>query len=170
MINPENYRGTDVSYVSICRRRAWLSLHEISITDGTEFVKLGEYENDRERQYGFSQVTIGRNKIDYLKIEKDGKCTIHEFKRGRKVIDADIFQLSHYMKVASDAGFEVSHGEIHLLGSKKIVSLDFPIKNESDLIEKYKTIDQLKESKIPKAEKNFCFHGCSYVEFCWGDI
>lgn len=162
-------RGTDVSYVCICCRRAWLSLHEIYITDGTEYVKMGNYTNDRERNYGYSQVVIGRNKIDYVQFQKDRKCIIHEFKRGRKIIEADMQQLSHYMKIASLSGYEIDHGEIHLLGSKKIVKITFPLENDELLEEKYDMLEKLKHSDIPKARRNyFCSRGCSYVEFCWG--
>lgn len=169
MISPDQYRGIDISYVSICRRRAWLSLHEIYVSDGTEFVKLGKYENDRQRQYSYSQVSIGRNKIDNLEINKDGMCVIHEFKRGKKLLEADIFQVSHYLKIASINGYRVSHGEIHLLGSKSIIEIKFPLENEEALIAKYRILDMLRNSPMPKPEKNyFCFHGCSYVEFCWG--
>ncbi len=169
MLSDEMYRGTDVSYVCICLRRAWLSTHEIYITDGTEFVKMGSYTNDVERNYGYSQVSIGRNKIDYLQLLPDKKCIIHEFKRGRKVIDADLFQISHYMNIASSSGYDIDHGEIHFLGSKKIKKVNFPLENENSLKEKYRMIDKLKQSTIPKMERNyFCSHGCSYVEFCWG--
>lgn len=171
MKDRSEYRGTDISYVSICLRRAWLSLHEIYITDGTEYVKLGSYTNDSERNYGYSQVVIGRNKIDYVQFLSKEKCIIHEFKRGRKVIDADMFQISHYMNIANSAGYSIDHGEIHLLGSKKIVRVPFPIENQQALDEKYQMLDRLKRIDIPRAKRNyFCSRGCSYVEFCWGSI
>lgn len=167
----ETYRGIDISYASICERRAWLSLHEIYITDGTEFVKLGRYSNDEQRKYGYSQVAIGRNKIDYIQMLQSGKYIIHEFKRGRKVIDADIFQVSHYMNIADQSGFNIECGEIHLLGSKKIVYLPFPLENMDLLKKKYLLLEKLKKTSIPPARRNyFCSHGCSYIEFCWGEI
>lgn len=163
------YRGTDISYVDICLRRAWLSLHEIYILDGSEFVKLGSYSNETDRNYGYSQVTIGRNKIDYVQFLKDGKCIIHEFKRGYKAIDADRFQISHYMNIANLSGYDVLEGRIHLLGSKKVVTIKFPLENEESLNQKYLLIDKLRKTEIPPRKRNyFCSHGCSYVEFCWG--
>lgn len=171
MKDRSEYRGTDISYVSICIRRAWLSLHEIYITDGSEYVKLGNYTNNNERNYGYSQVTIGRNKIDYVQFTNEGKCIIHEFKRGKRLIDADIFQISHYMNIANLNGYYLDHGEIHLLGSKKIYRINFPLENQDQLNEKYKLLDSLKEIDIPKAKRcYFCSRGCSYVEFCWGSI
>lgn len=165
----ESYRGTDVSYVSICSRRAWLSIHEIYVTDGTEYVKLGAYANEIQRKFGYSQVSIGRNKIDYVQTLQSGKLIIHEFKRGRKTIDADILQLTHYMLIASLKGFSIDHGEIHLLGTRMIKRLDFPNEFVDIVKRKYKEIDALRTSKIPMGKHNyFCSHGCSYVEFCWG--
>jgi CRISPR-associated exonuclease Cas4 len=169
MKDRSNYRGIDISYVCICLRRAWLSLHEIYITDGTEYVKLGAYANNIERNYGYSQVTIGRNKLDFVQFTKEGKCVIHEFKRGRKLIEADKFQIAHYINVANANGFSVDHGEIHLLGSKKVITVKFPLENLDELNEKYEILDRLRNSQIPKAKRcYFCFRGCSYVEFCWG--
>jgi CRISPR-associated exonuclease Cas4 len=166
---PESYRGTDVSYVSICSRRAWLSLHEIYITDGTDFVKLGAYANETQRKFGYSQVSIGRNKLDYVQTLEDGKVIIHEFKRGHRIIEADIFQLTHYMLIASFKGLAIDHGEIHLLGSRKVERLPFPNEFIDRLKEEYRNIDSLMTSTIPAAKRNyFCSRGCSYVEFCWG--
>lgn len=166
---PESYRGTDISYVSICSRRAWLSLHEIYITDGTEYVKLGAYSNEIQRKFGYSQVSIGRNKIDYVQRLENGKLIIHEFKRGRKVIEADILQLTHYMFISNINGASIDHGEIHLLGSRKIVKLGFPNEYLGQLKRMYREIDSLMTSEIPRRARNyFCSHGCSYVEFCWG--
>jgi len=169
MTPDSSVRGTDISYVSICERRAWLSIHEIYIEDGTDFIRLGKYANDFQRNYGYSQVTIGRNKIDYVQFNDKNRCIIHEFKRGRKVLDADISQISHYMNVADQNGFSVDHGEIHLLGSKKIFLVKFPLENPESLRKKYEKIADLASAKIPSPKRNyFCSHGCSYVEFCWG--
>ncbi len=166
---PESYRGTDISYVSICPRRAWLSLHEIYVTDGTEYVKLGAYSNEIQRKFGYSQVSIGRNKMDYVQTLENGKLIIHEFKRGRKAIDADLLQLTHYMLISSVRGAPIDHGEIHLLGSRKILRLGFPNEYVDKVKSKYQEIDSLMTSEIPKRNRNyFCSHGCSYVEFCWG--
>ena len=165
----ESYRGTDVSYVSICSRRAWLSIHEIYVTDGTEYVKIGAYLNDIQRRFGYSQVNIGRNRIDYVQRLQNGKIIIHEFKRGRKAIEADKLQLTHYMLISAQAGFAVDHGEIHLLGSRKVITLFFPNEFVKIVKEKYKEIDELRMSDIPKCKRNYyCSQGCSYVEFCWG--
>ncbi|QRF75587.1 CRISPR-associated protein Cas4 [Thermoplasmatales archaeon] len=166
---PESYRGTDISYVSICLRRAWLSLHEIYITDGTDFVKLGAYANEIQRKFGYSQVSIGRNKLDYVQFLPNGKLIVHEFKRGRKTIEADALQLTHYMLIASIKGFSIDHGEIHLLGARKIRKLDYPNEFVERVKIKYQEIDSLMTSGIPIGKRNyFCSHGCSYVEFCWG--
>lgn len=171
MENESSIRGTDVSYLSICERRAWLSLHEIFIEDGTEFIKLGKYSDEVQRNYGYSEISVGRNKIDYVQLNSDGKCIIHEFKRGRKVISADINQVSHYMNIAEKNGFKIDHGEIHLLGSKKIYHISFPLENIDSLKSIYQRIRELKSSTIPSVKRNyFCSHGCSYIEFCWGNI
>lgn len=165
---PESYRGTDISYVAICKRRAWLSLHEIYITDGSDFVKIGAFKSEIKRKYGYSEMSIGRNKLDYIEDLQNGKTVIHEFKRGRKGIEADVLQLTHYMQIASIRGLEVDHGELHLLESKKVECIQFPNQFVEKVDRKYHELDDLLVSEIPSAKRNYyCKHGCSYVEFCW---
>ena len=136
-------RGTDVSYSFICDRRLWLSLHGDVISDGTEFIYEGKNLEGMRRKIGYSQVSIGRNKIDGLEI------------RGNVIKEQTSKEIL---------------GKVHL-SSRKI----FEIKIQDDLIkllnEGYKKINELTyKSEIPKATKNgYCFSGCSFVEFCWGN-
>ncbi|MHB1470829.1 MAG: Dna2/Cas4 domain-containing protein [Thermoplasmataceae archaeon] len=168
MIEPSDFRGTDVNYFFICKRRAWLSIHEMTVTDGTQFVKHGLFLSNRKRSYGHSEMSIGRNKIDNLKVDGNGNYVVHEFKRGSKLLEADIMQVSHYINVIEHSGSKVGHGEVHLLKSKRVelINLDEELKRK--LLEAYAELQNMKYSIMPKAELNyFCHHGCSFVEFCW---
>lgn len=168
MIDPTEFRGTDISYYYICKRRTWLSLHEIMVTDGTQYIKHGNFLSQKQRDYGYKEVSIGRNKIDNLKVSENGVFTVHEFKRGKNLLTADIMQVSHYMNVIEHSGNLVDHGEIHLLGSKKIkyVQLTREIKNRLNFA--YKELTNMLTEHIPEAKRNyFCSHGCSFVEYCW---
>ncbi len=162
-------RGTDVSYSFICDRRLWLSLHGDVISDGTEFIYEGKNLEGMRRKIGYSQVSIGRNKIDGLEI-RGNVIILHEFKRGKKLILPDIMQTLHYMLLLKEQTSKEILGKVHL-SSRKI----FEIKIQDDLIkllnEGYKKINELTyKSEIPKATKNgYCFSGCSFVEFCWGN-
>ncbi len=165
---PEDIRGTDVSYSQICDRRLWLSLHNIYITDGNEFVKEGKYLADNREHPGFKKIKIGSNVIDNLEIRSDSKVIVHEYKRGRKVLSADVLQLAHYLNcLKMDYGIDAS-GILHLSGSKKIVEVSL-IDNLEELQAAYDKIESMANSDIPAPKRNwFCRHGCSYVEFCWG--
>lgn len=168
MIDPSDFRGTDISYFYICRRRAWLSVHEMTITDGTLFVKHGSFISNRKRAYGYSEMVVGRNKIDNLKVDDDGSYVVHEFKRGGKLLDADVMQVSHYINVLEHIGSKVKHAEIHLLKSKRIEFINFNSQLKEKLELTYKELQNMLHTEIPEAELNyFCYHGCSFVEFCW---
>lgn len=165
---PEEYRGTDVSYSQICDRRLWLSLHNIYVLDGTEFVREGKYLSEEIDRSGFNSLRIGSNVIDNVEFGKDGQVKVHEYKRGKKALMADLLQLSHYLLCINGALGTDATGVLHLLGSRKtlIVKLD---EYKERLIQAYEKIDVLRRSDIPKPVKNnFCRNGCSFIEFCWG--
>lgn len=169
-MNPENIRGIDVSYALICDRRLWLSLHGDIIKDGTEYIYEGKYLNDKKRKYGLSQLRIGSNVLDYVKIS-DSKYVIHEFKRGKRLLDADIYQISHYMYILKRLLKIDVEGYIHLLGSKKVIKINLNNDLINNLNKLYQKIEKMKLTEIPQPIKNsFCFSGCSFVEFCWGNV
>ncbi|WP_188681091.1 Dna2/Cas4 domain-containing protein [Thermogymnomonas acidicola] len=167
-LRPEEIRGTDVSYSQICDRRLWLSVHNIYITDGTEFVMEGKYLAENREHPGFSRVKVGSNVIDNLEILPDGTALVHEYKRGRKALKADVLQLAHYLNcLLSGYGVE-ARGILHLTGSRKVVEIALP-EHLQELQEAYRKIESMTVSEIPQAKRNwFCRRGCSYVEFCWG--
>lgn len=167
MMSPYNFRGTDVNYYSICHRRAWLSIHEVYITSDSEYVKEGKYLNDLRRNTGLRQMRIGRSVIDYFE-ERDGKGIVHEFKRGRKVIDADLMQISHYLYNLYYSGVTDILGIIHTLGSKGTCSVTWSNERITALNEIYAGLIDIETSSIPRPIRNYyCNHGCSFHDFCW---
>lgn len=166
--NPSRYRGTDVSYSQICDRRLWLSLHNIFITDGNEYVKEGRYLSEARIHPGYKKIQVGSNVIDNIEFLGDGSVVVHEFKRGRSPLMADKLQLAHYLNCISWAYGLNGYGILHLTGSRKTFVLRL---NEysNDLENAYSKIDTLYYHDIPPVRRNwFCRRGCSYVEFCFG--
>ena len=145
MIDISTIKGTDVNYYFICKRRAWMSIHSFYIIDKNQFVEHGSFLSNIDRRYGYKSIRIGQNEIDNLEINNKGNYIVHEFKRGHKALDGDIFQILHYIKLLENKGFKVEYGVLHLLGSNKIKV----IKEDSDLELKlenaYKSIINLKK-------------------------
>lgn len=167
---PEEIRGTDVSYARICQRRLWISLHSDVITDGTEHVYEGKFLSERKRKAGFSEVTLGRNRLDSVSISENETC-VHEFKKGRHLLECDRIQVAHYINLLQRAGFHNVYGVVHLLGSRDVAKIFLDPETWVTLHETYRLIEEMKLKKIPTPVRNsFCFSGCSLVEFCWGDI
>jgi CRISPR-associated exonuclease Cas4 len=166
-MNPCDYRGTDISYATLCERRGWLSVNEIYITSDSNFVKEGKFLSERQRAIGFRHITVGRNSLDNLEV-KDNKLIVHEFKRGRRVLEADILQTAHYINCLEfSLGIECI-GMIHLLSSRSKYKVILTDEIKEILQKVYNLIDTLKYSPIPKAKKIYlCFHGCSFKDFCW---
>ena len=165
----EDIRGIDVSYSFICDRRLWLSLHGDIIIDGSEYIYEGKNLEEFRKKPGYIQMKIGRNKLDSIEI-KDEVTIIHEFKRGRKAILPDIMQVSHYINLYQSTTGREAMGIIHLSSRKtEIVKLNPDILYK--LNNSYKKILKLQEEEIapPPVKNNYCFRGCSLVEFCWGD-
>lgn len=162
------FRGTDVSYAAICARRAWLAIHEVYITEDSDYVAEGKYISERSRKTGSSQLQIGRNRMDNIELSKEEQV-IHEYKRGRKILKADEMQLIHYMNCLKSRSSKKVRGILHLLSSKNTVEIRVTEKSLSDLNNIYETIEMLQISEVPKPSKNrFCFRGCSFRDFCWG--
>ncbi len=168
-MNIMDIRGIDVSYSFICDRRLWISLHGDVISDGSEFIYEGKNLESFRKVQGFVQIKIGRNKMDSVEIRED--CTIiHEFKRGKKAILPDIMQLAHYMNIYKQLTGKNVKGVIHLSSRKTVpVELDFNILN--DLHKAYSKIEKLSHDELPPSpvKNNYCFRGCSLVEYCWGE-
>ncbi|WP_155951122.1 Dna2/Cas4 domain-containing protein [Ferroplasma acidiphilum] len=164
-----NIKGTDINYYFICRRRAWMSLKNFYIIDKNQFVAHGDYLSKKKRRYGFTNIKLGRNVLDNLEITPNDNYIVHEFKRGKKVLPGDIFQVLHYMNILRTKGYTVENGEIHTLGSKdiKIIKLDEDAINELNTV--YTELEKLRNEIIPDPIRNYyCNHGCSYSSFCWG--
>lgn len=164
-----NIKGTDINYYFICRRRAWMSLKSFYILDGNQFVQHGHYLSGKKRRYGYTSVRIGRNEIDNLEITLNNEYIVHEFKRGKKALQGDIFQCLHYMNLLKNKGFKVDHGVIHLLGTKNIRIIELENNLLEELYVVYDELEKLKNIQIPGPVRNYyCGHGCSYNLFCWG--
>ncbi len=169
MIDARTIKGTDVNYYFICRRRAWMSIHSFYVIDKNPFVQHGNFLRDKKRNTGYNSVRIGQNEIDNLEIDKNGNYIVHEYKRGRKPLEGDIFQILHYMNLLELNGYKTGDGVLHLLGSKKVVAVHKTEELLGRLLSTYEDIQLLKKSEIPPPERNyFCNHGCSYTYFCWG--
>jgi len=169
-MNPEEFRGTDVSYSFICNRRLWFSLHGDVITDGSEFIYEGKHLEDFRKKRGYVQIKIGRNRLDSVEI-RDGLSIIHEFKRGRRVILPDIMQVSHYINAYQQHTGRRAIGIIHL-SSRKTETVELTESLRNMLIETYgKIIAHSNMTAPPPPVKNgYCFRGCSLVELCWGEV
>lgn len=166
--DPCMFRGTDVSYAAICSRRAWLSIHEVFITEDSDFVHEGRYLSEKTRKTGAAQMQIGRNRMDNIELSAEEQV-IHEYKRGRKLLKADEMQLVHYINCLKTRSNKKVKGVVHLLSSRNTVELLVTEERIAELERIYATIEMLYESKIPDAARNrFCFHGCSFRDFCWG--
>ena len=108
--------------------------------------------------------------MDYVKIEKD-ETSVHEFKRGRHLLECDRLQVAHYINLLQRAGFQKVYGVVHLLGSRETFKLSLDPETWTILQETYRLIEIMKTRKIPAPVRNrFCFSGCSLVELCWGNI
>lgn len=166
--DPCMYRGTDVSYTAICRRRAWLSIHEVFITEDSDFVREGRYLSGKTRKTGTAQLQVGRNRMDNIDLSGD-ELIIHEYKRGRKIQKADEMQLTHYINCLKSKSNRNVKGILHLLASKNTFEIRLTGERIAQLEQIYSTIELLHKSDMPDAIRNgFCFNGCSFRDFCWG--
>ncbi|MEM3264838.1 MAG: Dna2/Cas4 domain-containing protein [Thermoplasmata archaeon] len=167
-MNPCNYKGTDVNYTTLCHRRGWLSVNDMYITSESDFVKDGKFLSEKNRSIGFKHITIGRNTLDNLEIDGNNYI-VHEFKRGHRVLEADILQTAHYIYCLEKSLSINASGAIHLLSSKSIYTVILTPDLKNKLKKTYRLIESFRKINIPSPKRiHLCFHGCSYRDFCWG--
>lgn len=146
-----------------------MSLKNFYIIDKNQFVQHGDYLSKKKRKYGYTSVKIGRNILDNLEGTSPNGYIVHEFKRGKKVLQGDLFQVLHYMNILQNKGYNVDHGVIHLLGTKDTKIIEFTPNLLNELNTAYIELEKLRDMQIPEPIRNYyCVHGCSYSFFCWG--
>ena len=160
------FKGTQVAYAVICKRKLWLFSKGIALEHTSDKVMLGKVidETTFKEEEGLIDENVS---IDFLK--SGDEIVVHEIKLSSAIEEAHELQVKYYIYYLRKKGVNTSRGIIHYPKARKIKEVSFT-KNDEEIIEKaLKTIDEILNYEYPpKVErKPYCIK-CAYYEFCYG--
>ena len=162
------YRGTQVAYYVVCKRKLWLFSKGIGFEHSSEWVALGKLLDEEsfkgEREEYFSGEPI---KVDFIKGE-DG-LVVHEVKHSRAIEEAHEMQVLYYIYYLKRKGIKVSYGLLHYPKAKRVERVFLDLDKERLLEGALREIDSiLSMEKPPAVEKKTYCKNCAYFDFCYG--
>lgn len=162
------YKGTQVAYYIVCKRKLWLFTRGISFEHLSEWVALGKLLDERsfkrDREEGFYDEPV---KVDFIR-RREG-LVIHEIKHSRAIETAHELQVKYYIYYMRKKGLKVSRGILHYPKAKQIKEVVLSAEDE-ELIEKaLRHMGEILslEKPPPVVEKPYCKR-CAYEAFCYG--
>jgi len=162
------FKGTQVAYYLICRRKLWLFTKGISFEDESEYVELGKLLDDtsfsRENKERLSYEPVS---IDFFSTENG--LVIHEIKHSSALEPAHILQVKYCIYYLRQKGIKVSHGIIHYPKSKKLLKVELEEQDNELMQEVFENMDNIiKKDRPPEViNKAYC-KKCAYWEYCYG--
>ncbi len=168
VIRELKYKGTQVAYYVVCKRKLWLFSKGIGFEHLSESVALGKLLDEesfkREREEGFYDEPV---RMDFIKTY-DG-LVVHEVKHSRAIEESHLLQVKYYMYYLKSKGLEVSHGILHYPRAREIRKVYLSKEDEFIIEDALKGIGYILslEKPPPIEEKPYC-KSCAYEEFCYG--
>ena len=160
-----NITGTEIAYLYICKRKLWLSRHGLRPENEHVNVQIGRFIQETTFPRHEKEIKLGDiGVVDWAEF-KDGR--IHETKKGRSPMAADIAQTRYYLWWLRNNGINVDTCIIHYPKLRKTRELVW----EESFIERVKE-DLCKAREIVSApvppeysELKWC-KSCAYFDFC----
>ncbi len=170
MVNNDEWyvRGTDIWYYFICKREAWLMMHEIAPDQEDENIEIGRFIHEYSYQRERKELEAGQIKIDRYQ-RKKGQVIIQEIKKSSKYLESAKYQLLFYLynlkKMGIDAVGELQFPEERR--KEKVVLTEAKIRELEAIIEELRKLSKLPVPPAPK-KIGFC-RKCAYREYCWAE-
>ena len=184
--------GTQINYYFVCKRKLWLSSHNMELESESDLVRMGRLLHEESYKRKLKEVQVDRIKVDFLErkaseastssnVERtyeartEGKgerssIVIHEVKRSRAMHDAHVFQLLYYMYyLKKHYGTNVSRGILHYPLLKKNVPVELTAEKGRQVEEVIGGIQMtLSMPRPPAPISTRACRLCAYGELCWG--
>lgn len=162
------YRGTQVAYFVVCKRKLWLFTKGLGFEHLSERVALGKFLDEvsfqREKGVNFYDEPVS---IDFIKSQEG--LVVHEIKSSDALEEAHLFQVKYYLYYLKNKGVKISHGILHYPKQKKIKKVYLTSLDEEILESALKQLEEVINLPLPptRVEKPYC-KKCAYYEFCYG--
>jgi len=145
----------------------WLFAHNIQLEDESDNVLIGRQLHELSYKRDSEKMIDNLIAIDFIRKNKD-VYEIHEVKKTNKMEKAHKYQLMYYMYyLKKEKDFENIIGILNYPTIRKTEKIKLTEENEIKIAEIIKEINNIIESKKPKAKKTKICYKCAYYEFCF---
>lgn len=158
--------GVHIKYLHHCARQLWLYMRGYRPESGSDLVDFGEVV-DSTTYTRRRDVDLGEAKIDWV----TAGAVVHETKSSRAPAPAHAAQVRHYCLLLERRGITVRGGTVHYPLIRRTVDVPW---DEQARAAAQAAEDEARDviarttapARLPRKE---C-RGCSYLDYCWGDI
>ncbi|WP_100403463.1 CRISPR-associated protein Cas4 [Bacillus sp. FJAT-42315] len=156
--------GLQIQYYHVCKRKLWLSSHQISFEDEYDVVLQGKMLHETSYQRAkMKEVMVD----DFIKIDMLNSEYVGEVKSSSKMEEADRAQLLYYLYVLFQMGVE-RKGKIHYPKEKRVEEIELTPQHVSKIESWLEDIKKIISAAFPpKKEKYPYCTKCAYYQFCW---
>lgn len=160
--------ATLLNYYHLCKRKMWLSAHQIQMEHTSTTVSIGKSigENTYNRRAKkWKELDLGNAKIDYFDPQNN---TVREVKKSPKLEHVHIAQVQYYLYLLQKRGINDCDGIIEYPKQRKttkVVLTAADIANIEGVIEEINQI--IDSNNCPSLIKKSYCKSCSYFDFCF---
>ncbi len=156
--------GQAVNYYSVCPRKLWYFMHELSMEHTSESVEIGKLIDESTYVRDRKHIEIdGIINIDFIQNGRE----LHEIKKSRKMEEVDVLQVKYYLYYLKNRGVEDFTALIDYPLLKRTLDVVLTAEDEKRFEEIIADIERIvKLPTPPPLEKKRICKSCSYGELC----
>lgn len=158
--------GVHIKYLMHCPRQLWLYSRGYRPEQGSDLVAFGEAVDDtsyaRQRE-----VDLGAAKIDWVTTG----AVVHETKSSRAPSEQHAAQVRHYCLLLELRGVNVRGGILHYPVIRRTVQVPWNKAARETAVQADRDARAVvsRTSPPPRLARAQC-RGCSFTDYCWGDL
>jgi CRISPR-associated exonuclease Cas4 len=157
--------GTEIAYLYICRRKLWLFHHGIRPENENVAVQIGRQIGERSFKRANKELKLGDiGVVDWAELQHG---VIHETKKAKCPMDADVAQVRYYLWWMRGQGMNVDRCVIHYPKQKRTREIawedEMAAHVEDDLANARAILSA--PDPPPYQPLKWC-KSCAYAEFC----
>jgi CRISPR-associated exonuclease Cas4 len=169
IVNPdaaEDLGGVHIKYLLHCPRQLWLYTRGLRPEGRSEKVAFGEAvdETSYARRHG---VDLGAARIDWITTG----AVVHEVKSSRAPAPQHEAQARHYCLLLDRRGVAVQGAVLHYPLTRRTVDIPWTAQARAlaEQAESQASGITAQPDPPPRLARREC-RGCSYTDYCWGDL
>lgn len=157
--------GTMIYYHSVCKKKLWYFMNDITMESGSDLVQLGKLLDSESYSKEDRNININNEiSIDFIQENNE----IHEIKKSRKIEEASILQLKYYMYYLKKRGVNITKGVIDYPLMKKKIDVFLEKDDISNIENIIKEIIDIKHiSDVYKTKNKSICKSCAYYDICY---